>query len=319
MDRFICKLASRGVVRVGGSDKLKFLQSLVTTDMHSICSATMSCSPAGFLDRRGRLLFGTLIYSTESGDYLIDIARDRKSALVKHLKLFRLRSAVEIDDVSDNYAVWQFVTPLQKELPSYVGRDARLPEFGGRAVLETTFTPNENIPQRDETDFERLRILKAVPDGSDFEPGTLPLDIGLHLINGVSFNKGCYLGQELTARTHFTGVLRKRLTALIAVPQDNSQDIFNDSTEAMQYLTQQPDLLIKVGDKVYKEGRSEKIAGKITSAIDNVGLSVLRMTDAFDPKSKLHLEDGRRVCTIRQRWWELANQREKENIFERTD
>lgn len=305
--KFISNLRSRGLVRVGGVDSLKLLQSLVTADVQTISEHGAQCTAAGFLDRRGRLLFGGLIHSFDKNDFLIDISTDRVTSLLKHLRMFRLRSAVDIDDVSDQFSVWQFVGLSNDQLPPEASPDPRLHELGSRAVLDYEFGVTHKEIMKDETEYERLRILKAVPDGNDFGPGVLPLDVGLHLINGVSFNKGCYLGQELTARSHFTGVLRKRLTAIIAMSNDENEkhpgcNVIEDD-EAPNHVSKDTKLQIKVGDQVYVNGR-DKPAGKISSAVDNIGLAVLRMTDALDGTKTLRLEDGRRVYSIRQHWWQ---------------
>lgn len=300
LTRFASKLSSRGVVCVSGADSLRFLQSLVTADMHSICAPRASSTAVGFLDRRGRLLFGGLIHSKSQNDYLIDIASDCLPRMIKHLQSFRVRSDVAVDDVSKEFKIWQFVGLRDEELPSGVGPDPRLDTLGSRAVLPQDFNPSSELELQDECEYERLRIVKGVADGGDFETGGLPLDVGLHLINGVSFSKGCYLGQELTARSHFTGVLRKRLTTLIVKqPGDDSNRVI-DEADAEDYFSNASSARLNIGDTILVDG-GEKAAGKVTSAIDNIGVAVLRITDAFDESKSLRLEDGRQLLCIRHR------------------
>lgn len=307
--RFASRLSTRGVVLVTGNDSRKFLQSLVTADIHAICHPGAISTATGFLDRRGRLLFGGLIHSHHPNEYLIDISAHRAPALIKHLRTFRLRSVVDVEDVSPNFQVWQFVGFHGDQLGESVqgvGPDPRLPALGLRAVLPTGFSPEPGVTIEGEHTYERVRILKAVADGADFDNAALPLDLGLHLINGVSFTKGCYLGQELTARSHFTGVLRKRLTSLVATADgdDHGTNVIDD-TDAMQWVSGDASNGINVGDEIMVTGR-DKVAGRVTSAVDNVGVAVLRMSDAFDGDKTLRLKDGRRVLAVRQGWWESA-------------
>lgn len=311
----LSRLASRALVRVAGTDGSKFLQSLVTADVHSVSSPEKPSTAAAFLDRRGRVLFGTLIHSYRPTEYLIDIPTTNVQKLVKHLRMFRLRATVDIDDASSQYSVWQFVGDLSPPLSPFTGApDPRLPSvLGYRTVLDnatTSVSSLQSLRVDDELAYERLRIIHAIADGNDFRTGSLPLELGLHFINGVSFTKGCYLGQELTARSHFTGVLRKRLTTVIVLPKDSdlSQSSGNliqhaDATQNLISNTTDEELLLNVGDEIFVDGK-DKPAATITSAVDNIGVAVLRMTDSFDNNKILRLQDGRRIRCVRQTWWE---------------
>jgi len=132
--------------------------------------------------------------------------------------------------------------------------------------------------------------------------------MGLHLLNSVDFDKGCYLGQELTARTHFTGVLRKRITPLVVgVEQQNLRDalltskvphaIFDSSVKSLKH-----------GDQIFSENDG-KLAGSITSAAGNCGLAVMKLQTLFgDPPSaavgaKLITADGQPAFPWKPFWW----------------
>lgn len=315
--RFISRLASRGVLRVGGKDGQKFLQSLVTSDMRSL--SPLSQSPTAFLDRRGRILNGALIHCTSPEEYYIDITRDHLPGLLRHLKMYKLRSSVDLDDMSDSYSVWQSVPG---------DTDGRLKGLGRRELKENR---NGKEEQDDgEEVYEMWRCINGIPDGNDFQQGSLPLDLGLHLLNAVSFSKGCYLGQELTARTFFTGVLRNRITALIATDEDIgtetlSLDPHNQIDEKLLRLVDEGEASrVQVGDEIIVDGaaskRKKQKRAVVTSAAGNIGLAVLKMSDTFpsmmgdednekdgesqglSPVLKL-ASDGRRVYPIRQSWW----------------
>lgn len=304
---FAAKLQDRGTISVSGKDSLRLLQSLVTADIHTVCPPEVSSTACAFLDRRGRLLFGALIHSNETNKYLIDLPASRVPALMKHLRMFRLRSEVDVDDASTDYDVWQFAGINRNYVPQEIGPDPRLPALGRRGPLPCGFVVNSKLDVKSEDSYERLRIMHGIPDGADFSHGALPLDLGLHLINGVSFNKGCYLGQELTARSHFTGVLRKRLTTLLVTGEELTEGVgpsVLDNIQAMDWLTEDKSYRLTPEAEIIVEGGNGKVIGRVTSAIDNVGTAVLRMTDALDSSKVLRLQDGRRVRTVRQEWWE---------------
>lgn len=305
--RFAAKLRDRGTVSVSGKDSLRFLQSLVTADIHAVCPPEVSSTACAFLDRRGRLLFGALIHSSEANKYLIDLPLAHVPALIKHLRMFRLRSEVDVDDISNDYDVWQFADIDEKYVPHEIGLDPRLQALGKRGLLPRGFALNNELEVKFEDSYERLRVLNGVPDGADFSQGALPLDLGLHLINGVSFEKGCYLGQELTARSHFTGVLRKRLTTLLVTHEDASEGVgpsVLNSHQTIDWLTDDKSYRLTPETEIIAEGGNGKVIGRVTSAIDNAGTAVLRMTDALDNSKVLRLQDGRRVRTVRQKWWD---------------
>lgn len=304
---FAAKLQHRGTVSVSGKDSLRFLQSLVTADIHAVCPPEVPSTACAFLDRRGRLLFGALIHSNETNNYMIDLPSNRVSSLIKHLRMFRLRSEVEIEDVSDNYDVWQFARINDEYIPQGVGADPRLSGLGKRGLLAKSFAVSDKLEVKPEDSYERLRILHGVPDGADFSPGALPLDLGLHLLNGVSFEKGCYLGQELTARSHFTGVLRKRLTTLVVTDEDSGKFVkpcVLNTDEAADLITDDKSLRLAPEAEIVVEGGNGKVIGRVSSAIDNIGVGVLRMTDALDDAKVLRLQDGRLVRTVHQKWWD---------------
>lgn len=292
---FIAKLTSRGLVRVKGPDSLNFLQGLVTNDVHKICGpSNPSTQATAFLNGRGRVLFGVLLHRQNDNDYLIDIEKSKIPALTKHLRMYKLRAKVDVEE--DDLSVWSFFG----RSPSCDGvgfDDPRLPALGTRAIAEKSTILGQ--ADEEESAYTRLRILNGVPDGSDFEGTPLPLDLALHMLNGVSFSKGCYLGQELTARSHFTGVLRKRITPIILSPEP-----VNSTEEAMDAISTAQECKLPDGAELFVEGRT-KPAGQISSSIDNLGLAVLRLSDVFG-EGRLKLSDGRTVYAWKPEWWSIG-------------
>lgn len=237
----IAPLPERKFVRVQGSDAVSFLQGLMTNDMrHLEHSSTVY---AMFLKANGRVFCDTLIYKrpgAEPADYLLECDAAVAPRLEKHLKLYRLRKKVQVEQDA-TYRVWAaFKEAVQEEeeMPAasdlacpegrlHVFKDPRLPRLGYR-VLTDEQEPNEcktrlkRIFPEAETvadsalPYTAFRYSLGVGEGETNLPDgkCFPLECNCDLLHGVSFHKGCYIGQELTARTYHTGVIRKRLMPL---------------------------------------------------------------------------------------------------------
>ncbi len=138
---------------------------------------------------------------------LLDAERAQVPALIQRLSRFRLRSKVTLRDASDEWhvhAIWG-VHPGGEGL---AGRDPRLPDAGWRLLSP--------VPVGDDAtaeDYDRHRLSLGLPDGSrDMEAEkSVLLEGGFDELNGISWSKGCYMGQELTARTRYRGLLKRRL------------------------------------------------------------------------------------------------------------
>lgn len=207
-------LPDRGVLRLAGDDLSKFLQGLVTNDVTRVEAG--EAVYAALLTPQGKYLFDFFVVPTE-GAWLLDCEAARRDDLVKRLSMYRLRAKVEIADVSEEQAVWAIVggadlpdkpTPLAGGI-AYP--DPRLPALGHRAIL-----PAGAAPEMEEgawEDYERRRLALGVPDASrDIEPDRrLILEANFEELHGVDFRKGCYVGQEVTARMKHRGRVRKRL------------------------------------------------------------------------------------------------------------
>jgi len=188
---------NRGILRLSGPDRAQFLQGLVSNDV----TAVQPGHPvyACLLTPQGKFLHD--FFSIADGDsLLIDCEADRRADLLSRLKMYKLRSKIELTDVTDEYTVYGGIG----------APDPRLPALGCRLVAPK----GDTFPVATSFDvYDRLRIALAVPDGSrDMEIGkAILLENNIDLLNGVSWTKGCYTGQELTARTHYRGLIKKRL------------------------------------------------------------------------------------------------------------
>ena len=265
-------LEARGVLKVEGPDTRPFLQGLISNDINKASPARAIY--ATFLTPQGRYLHDFFIaeLSTEMGGaLLLDCEAARLDDLKRRLSMFKLRSQVTIATVSDEFAVaaifgdgWasKLGLPLQagaaKEWQGgAVFVDPRLSDAGARAILPRAslagILEQAGFAAKSFADYDRLRLSLGLPDGSRDMPveKAILLENGLDELNGIDWNKGCYLGQELTARTKHRGLVRKRL-----LPVSIEGPMPAPGTPVMA-------------------GAEE--AGEMHSAVDGMGLAMLRL------------------------------------------
>jgi folate-binding protein YgfZ len=208
----IAYLPDRGVVEIAGSDRVAFLQGLVSNDV--TLAAEGRSVWAAVLTPQGKWLADFFILA-HADALLLDCERDQAAMLVKLLQRYRLRSKVTLQDVSDRFAVHAaWGGPPGSDPGAIIAADPRLEEAGFRvlaaAPLDANATPD---------DWQAHRIALALPDGSrDLEPEkTILLEAGFDELGGVSWSKGCYMGQELTARTKYRGLVKRRVLPVVVV------------------------------------------------------------------------------------------------------
>jgi folate-binding protein YgfZ len=200
-------LDDRSVIAVKGAEARSFLQGLISNDMED-------CAPgkgiyAALLTPQGKILFEFFV--TEHEDrFLIDCAMARASDLVKRLTFYKLRAKVDIALAADLKvaAVWDGTLPTAPDVTAFA--DPRLPELGVRLIgspprLQSAIT---NIQAGD---YRSHLLDLGVPDSADVPPDTVfALDAGFEELGAVDFRKGCYVGQEVTARMKHRASARRR-------------------------------------------------------------------------------------------------------------
>jgi tRNA-modifying protein YgfZ len=200
----ITHLPARGVVGLSGPDRVAFLQGLVSNDVaqarpgHAVWAA--------LLTPQGKWLADFLILA-DDGRLLLDCERAQVPMLIQRLGRYRLRSQVALRDASDELAVYVAWPAAPMAPGAIVAADPRLPDAGWRLLSPTrlaqTATPD---------DWDRHRLALGLPEARDLEPEkTVLLEAGFDELHGVSWTKGCYMGQELTARTRYRGLVKRRL------------------------------------------------------------------------------------------------------------
>tara|TARA_R110000868_G_scaffold2793_3_gene19310 strand:- start:2949 stop:3818 length:870 start_codon:yes stop_codon:yes gene_type:complete len=200
-------LPERGVVRVGGPEARPFLQNLITNNIDLVDGK--QAIYAGLLTPQGKFLFDFIISGDADGkSLLLDCDGTRVADLVKRLTFYKLRADVTIEDASAGLkvlAVWG------GDAPAGALADPRLAAMGVRLIAAAPVVAGAEAATP--ADYHAHRIALGVGDAArDFEPDrSFPLEVNFEEMNGVDFQKGCFIGQEVTSRTKRRGSVRKRL------------------------------------------------------------------------------------------------------------
>jgi len=199
------RLEDRAVIAISGPEARDFLQGLVTNDVRQVGPTVLRY--AALLTPQGKILFDFLIGESD-GVLLLDTSAHARDALARRLTLYRLRAKVDIAPRDDLAVVWQ---PGADGIPPFA-RDPRNPALGCRAFVRVADAATDMGPEQ----FQALRLECGVPEGRDFgQDKIFALDSDLDELGGIAFDKGCYVGQELTARMKHRGTARKRLLPII--------------------------------------------------------------------------------------------------------
>ena len=248
----LCDLSQLGLLEISGADAVTFLQGQVTNDVKLLTGTnahyTAYCNP------KGRML--ALFFAFAHYDHLhLQFNRELLEPIMKRLKMYVMRSKVEIKDVSDSIVKFglngpqaaSMLVPLFSSIPNQEyelvsldnGAILKLPSANGGARFEI-FSDASNAPLIwdglknnckvvEKPYWELLEIQAGIPDitlatQEQFVPQMLNLDI----LNGINFKKGCYTGQEIVARTHYLGAVKRRTylaeTTAEAAPGDKVTD-----------------------------------------------------------------------------------------------
>jgi folate-binding protein YgfZ len=217
----------RGLLTLTGEDCVSFLQGLVSNDMRKL--APDRALWTAFLTAQGKYLHDFFVLR-RGETILLDGEGARIADLKKRLGLYKLRAKIALEDVSAGHEVWlgwgdgaaDALSLPEAGAATALGdavacADPRLAALGirliapigqGAALLaERGFTPGPWA------EWDRLRLTLGVPDGTrDLVPEkSILLENGFDELNGIAWDKGCYIGQELTARTKYRGLIKKRL------------------------------------------------------------------------------------------------------------
>ncbi len=254
------RLPGRAVVGVQGSDSGHFLHNLLTADIEHLEPG--AASYAALLSPQGKILFDMMVLRTPEG-FLIDCAASRSAGLVQRLGMYKLRARVEVsrrDDLSVG------VSPA--EVPGGF-RDPRSPDLGWRMIG----TP----PPEEAEGYDAARIALGLADSeADLGSGEFfPHEANLDQLGGVSFKKGCYVGQEIVSRMEHRGTARSRILPVAldgAAPPSGTE--------------------VRAG---------EKLMGTLLSSAGHDALAQLRLDKLAETDAPL-MADGVRLHVLKPRW-----------------
>jgi hypothetical protein len=225
-------LAGRGILRLSGIDRASFLQGLVSNDV--LVSAEWSIY-AVLLSPQGKVLYDFFVVADPDpetgGGLLLEVEAARRQNLLDRLHRYRLRAKVVFEDLTPSLEVLALTggsAAAAVGLPETPGAtmpfanglafiDPRLPTLGVRLLVPrdsaTAAAEAAGARPGSAEDYDRWRLELGIPDGShDFGiETTLALENNLDVLNAISWTKGCYVGQEVTARTRYRGLVRRRL------------------------------------------------------------------------------------------------------------
>jgi folate-binding protein YgfZ len=219
----IALLPDRGVVTVTGPDAGKLLQGIITNDMSA--AEQNGALYAGLLSPQGKILFDFFVVRSPEG-YCLETARAKTAELTERLKMYKLRADVEIIDAAADFtvaAIWgDEISRPRNEGPAPLRfADPRLPQMGFRelATLRSDWAlGDEDADSATQEEYHAHRIGLGVPEGGkDFAFGdAFPHEALFDQLHGVSFEKGCYVGQEVVSRMQNRGTARRRIVPVVA-------------------------------------------------------------------------------------------------------
>lgn len=193
-------LSGRAFLRLSGKDAETFLQSLITTNLPDLPAGEIR--PGALLTPQGKILFDFLIRRDGDEAFLIETTEDQRDSLLKRLTMYKLRAAVDLAVVEGDTVTIAWDAP-----EGDAARDARLAKAG----LDVSRRPGSDGSD-DPALYDALRIGAGIPEaGRDYAlSDAFPHDIILDLTGGLSFRKGCYVGQEVVSRMQHRGTARRR-------------------------------------------------------------------------------------------------------------
>lgn len=295
-------LTHLGLLRSRGDDSAAFLHNLFSNDVKKL--APDAAQWTSFNTPKGRMLANFLLWGTPT-DHWLAVSADIRAAILKKLSMYVLRSKVKLADVSDEFALIGLAGPLAADLMTRGGLQAPgedMRQATGDAGVVVRLNADAFVLALPVADapacFERLQRLGAQPAGTAawqlaMIRAGIPLItlatqeefvaqmLNYELIGGVSFNKGCYPGQEIVARTQYLGKLKKR----------------------MYRVSIETDTPPHVGTDLYTPGFGDQSAGKLVTVAPAASggfeaLAVMQMSCAEAGEARLGSPNGPRLAFL---------------------
>jgi folate-binding protein YgfZ len=196
----------RAVIAVSGPEAGHFLHNVVTADIETLAKG--ETRPSALLTPQGKILFDFMVVRDAQERFLLDCRKDVAADFIKRLMLYKLRAKIEISEESESVvSVYWDGDSSRLPMRAVSGRDARF----ARTDVMRAIGPDNTGDSIDA--WTALRIAHGVAEsGSDYALGdAFPHDVNLDQTGGVSFTKGCYVGQEVVSRMQHRGTARRRV------------------------------------------------------------------------------------------------------------
>jgi len=268
-------LEDRGILYINGVDTKEFLQNMISNDINKVNEGN-SCF-ASLLSPQGKFLFSFIIARHKSG-YFIDCEKPQTESLFKQLSIYKLRSKVEIMNLSNEYVVAAFNREKflkfegSKDVPGHTIKyredsillDPRNKNLGARLIinLEKLYLSLKKLDLKDSPieEYYQLSHKLGIPQRNmnKLQNKLFGIECNFEELNGIDFKKGCYIGQENTARIKLKNKLSKRLLPIEIIEGELNQDdlIYNGEFEVGKVLinNEYPFALIKYLDDYFIKG-----------------------------------------------------------------
>ena len=267
-------LEDRGILYINGSDAKDFLQNIITNDINKV-NETNSCF-ASLFSPQGKFLFAFIITKHKSG-YFLDCENSQADGLLKQLNIYKLRSKVEIMNLSNEFVIAilereKFLNlEGAKDVPGNTIKyredsillDPRNKNLGARLIinLEKLYLSLKKLELKDSPvdEYYKLSHNLGIPqkDMNDLQNKLFGIECNFEELNGIDFKKGCYVGQENTARIKLKNKLSKRLLPIDLIEGELNKDdvVYNKNYEIGKVLlhSKYPFALIKYLDDNFNQ------------------------------------------------------------------
>ena len=267
-------LEDRGILYINGVDAKEFLQNIISNDIYKV-NEDNSCF-ASLLSPQGKFLFAFIIAKHKSG-YFIDCEKSQTEGLFKQLSIYKLRSKVEIVNLSNEFVVAAFNREKflkfegSKDVPGNTIKyredsillDPRNKNLGARLIinLEKLYLSLKKLELKDSPvdEYYQLSHELGIPQKNmnELQNKLFGIECNFEELNGIDFKKGCYVGQENTARIKLKNKLSKRLLPIEVIEGELNQDdlIYNGDFQLGKVLigNEYPFALIKYLDDNFNQ------------------------------------------------------------------
>jgi len=267
-------LEDRGILYINGVDAKEFLQNIISNDIYKV-NEDNSCF-ASLLSPQGKFLFAFIIAKHKSG-YFIDCEKSQTEGLFKQLSIYKLRSKVEIMNLSNEFVVAAFNREKflkfegSKDVPGNTIKyredsillDPRNKNLGARLIinLEKLYLSLKKLELKDSPvdEYYQLSHELGIPQKNmnELQNKLFGIECNFEELNGIDFKKGCYVGQENTARIKLKNKLSKRLLPIAVIEGELNQDdlIYNGDFQLGKVLigNEYPFALIKYLDDNFNQ------------------------------------------------------------------